>query len=253
MPKRVKNWRKFQVFHGRKPPWIKLYRDLLDDIEWHALDGDTAKTLVTLWLIASEYGGALPETKILSFRLRLPESTIEEHLSRLGHWILDGDSVPLSNGLRESVAEEIREETEQEPEADIPGKGKKEKPQNPRFAEFWKAYPRKTAKSDAEKAFRSLSPSDKTFAALMEGLEVFCESDDWCKEDGKFIPYPATWLRARRWEDFEDEDEEDDPDGESLLGRTAEAVPGKIRGPIRGVLDPLPEFPAQAMQEGASA
>ena len=26
-------------------------------------------------------------------------------------------------------------------------------------------------------------------------------SDDWTKENGKFIPYPATWLNGQRWLD----------------------------------------------------
>ena len=28
---RIKNWKKFQHFRDRKPPWIKLYRDLLGE------------------------------------------------------------------------------------------------------------------------------------------------------------------------------------------------------------------------------
>jgi hypothetical protein len=30
---RIKNWAQFQHFKDRKPPWVKLYRDLLDDME----------------------------------------------------------------------------------------------------------------------------------------------------------------------------------------------------------------------------
>lgn len=26
-------------------------------------------------------------------------------------------------------------------------------------------------------------------------------SEEWQREGGKFIPYPATWLRGGRWED----------------------------------------------------
>ena len=29
---RIKNWNRFQHFKDRKPPWIKLYRDILDDL-----------------------------------------------------------------------------------------------------------------------------------------------------------------------------------------------------------------------------
>jgi hypothetical protein len=31
MTYRVKDWTKFQHFKDRRPPWIKLYRDILDN------------------------------------------------------------------------------------------------------------------------------------------------------------------------------------------------------------------------------
>ena len=56
---RIKNWERFQHFKDRRPPWIKLYRELLDDPDWHDLAGDDAKFLVMLWLIASGDHGSL--------------------------------------------------------------------------------------------------------------------------------------------------------------------------------------------------
>jgi hypothetical protein len=87
---RIKNWKKFQHFKDRCPPWIKMYRDILDDPDWHALDGGSAKVLIGLWLIASEdetHSGKLPELRKLAFRLRIQESELEQHLANLGHWI----------------------------------------------------------------------------------------------------------------------------------------------------------------------
>ena len=77
---RIKNWEKFQHFKDRRPPWIKLYRDIMDDVEWHDLKGNHAKALIALWLIASENDGNLPEIRTLAFRLRCSESAIKEHL-----------------------------------------------------------------------------------------------------------------------------------------------------------------------------
>jgi hypothetical protein len=85
---RVKNWEKFQHFKDRRPPWIKLYRDLLDDVEWHELSGDDSKTLVMIWLIASEGLGELPDKKSLSFRLRMTTKQLEAALNRLSHWLI---------------------------------------------------------------------------------------------------------------------------------------------------------------------
>ena len=80
---KIKHWAKFQHFKDRKPPWIKLYRDILDDPDWHDLDGDTAKILVSMWLIASEddeQQGGLPDIRRLAFRLRITESKLKQSL-----------------------------------------------------------------------------------------------------------------------------------------------------------------------------
>ena len=88
---KVKDWDRFQHFKDRKPLWIKLYRDLLNDIQWHELSGDDAKTLVMLWLISSENDGELPSIKELAFRFRMQEKPIKTTISRLSHWLIQDD------------------------------------------------------------------------------------------------------------------------------------------------------------------
>ena len=87
MKNRIKNWNKFQHFSNRKPIWIKLYRDLLENPEWFDLDGDTAKILIGLWLIASENEGFLPDIKTLSFRLRTTQAKAEQALTKLENFL----------------------------------------------------------------------------------------------------------------------------------------------------------------------
>jgi len=87
MKNRIKNWNKFQHFSNRKPIWIKLYRDLLENPEWFDLDGDTAKILIGLWLIASENEGFLPDLKTLSFRLRTTQAKAEQALTKLENFL----------------------------------------------------------------------------------------------------------------------------------------------------------------------
>ena len=69
------------------------------------------------------------------------------------------------------------------------------------FDEFWSAYPRKVAKPEALKAWIKIKPDAETLAAIMAGLAAAKQSRDWTKDDGQFIPHPATWLNQRRWED----------------------------------------------------
>lgn len=68
------------------------------------------------------------------------------------------------------------------------------------FSEFWKHYPNKKGKAQAEKSFNRLSSNDKQLA--IDDTFARAKSDpDWIKDDGKYIPMPATYLNGRRFED----------------------------------------------------
>lgn len=66
---------------------------------------------------------------------------------------------------------------------------------DPRFEAFWKAYPRKTGKEAARKAW--------AFAmgvTTPERVEAAVRAYKW-PEDPRFIPHPSTWLNQGRWDD----------------------------------------------------
>jgi len=69
------------------------------------------------------------------------------------------------------------------------------------FQKFWKAYPKKKSKGDAEKAFKAIKPDEQLLATMIATIERAKTSEQWQKDNGQFIPYPATWLRAKGWED----------------------------------------------------
>jgi hypothetical protein len=110
---RVKNWHRFQHFKDRRPPWIKLYRDILDDPDWHDLDSEASKALVMLWLIASEDDGRLPDTKKIAFRLRISEQKTKSLIGKLSHW-LEQDDISAISDRHQSDAPETETETETE-------------------------------------------------------------------------------------------------------------------------------------------
>jgi len=116
---RIKHWNKFQHFKDRKPPWVKLYRDLLDDLDWHELDAQASKVLVMLWLIASEDEGRIPPTKTLAFRLRMTEKQTNDCLNKLSHWLEQDDINTISERYQDDSLETEREtEKEKEKEAE---------------------------------------------------------------------------------------------------------------------------------------
>jgi len=70
-----------------------------------------------------------------------------------------------------------------------------------RFESFWSSYPKKKAKGDAEKAFNKIKPDDVLLKTMLDAIDAQSRSPDWKKDGGQFIPYPATWLNQKRWED----------------------------------------------------
>lgn len=77
----------------------------------------------------------------------------------------------------------------------------KERPQNVEgFDEFWSGYPKKTAKEEARKAW-SAGKCSESLTEILSAVSTLSESSGWLKDNGKFVPYAATFLRQRRWVD----------------------------------------------------
>jgi len=36
---------------------------------------------------------------------------------------------------------------------------------------------------------------------MLDAIEYTKKTEEWQKEKGQYIPYPASWLNARGWED----------------------------------------------------
>lgn len=79
------------------------------------------------------------------------------------------------------------------------------------FEFFWKAYPKKLDKGRVEKWFSKNKPSKELVDLMIKQIDRFKQTEQWKKEDGKYIPYPATWLNSKCWEDeFETEQEKEE-------------------------------------------
>lgn len=85
-----------------------------------------------------------------------------------------------------------------------PTPGAPEKPtQKPAdgFDDWWKQYPKKVKKLDAEKAYRAALKRGVTPKELLDGLQRQKAAWEAKGTEPQYIPYPATWLRAGSWED----------------------------------------------------
>lgn len=76
-------------------------------------------------------------------------------------------------------------------------------PQGDLFERFWAAYPKKKSKGQARRAWDKLKPGSTMVDQMLLAIERAKQSEDWQKDGGQYIPYPATWLNAEGWEDEE--------------------------------------------------
>lgn len=68
-----------------------------------------------------------------------------------------------------------------------------------RFERFYAAYPRKTDRKDAEKAFVRISPSEDLLAEMLAAIERGKAAGLFA--DRKYVKHPATWLNKGSWMD----------------------------------------------------
>jgi len=190
---RIKNWSKHQHFKDRTPPWIKLYREILDDPDWHDLDGDDAKLLIGLWLIASEdetHQGTLPDLRKLAFRLRMKESQLNQQLTKLSHWLIRDDINVISDGCPVVSPETETEKRQSAKYVD----------QENQFSEFWELYGKKTGKVNARRNWDKLNPDKQLFDEIISGLRMYLRSS---KVLSGYQKDPERWIKERLWEDYE--------------------------------------------------
>ncbi len=67
------------------------------------------------------------------------------------------------------------------------------------FERFYKMYPRKLKRKNAESAFKKIPAKD--LEAVFEGVTRYIKYWTLNAVEKDFIPYPATWLNAKQWND----------------------------------------------------
>jgi len=199
---KVKNWEHFQHFKDRRPPWIKLYREVLEQRDIALLSDRNFRVLVGLWLLASEdreMDGSLPPVEDIAFRLRISKADTIKALDGLSDFLIC-DDINMISGRYQDDAPETETETEKKTEKETDALSFNKCSTSVDFDMFWKAYPRKVAKKDAARAFakaKDRPPIDD----LIAEVELQCKSEEWRKDGGRYIPHPATWLNRGGWED----------------------------------------------------
>jgi len=213
--------------------WIKLHRCLLDDPVWKQATHPQRSVLIVPLLLANHaenkwtWNGkkysCVPGQFITSIRGLADRADVTvkatrcamERLRKLDFWALETAQEGTKITIRNWDKYQSRDDTEGHSEGQGRGTGgahnkndknekntslRKSAGENIKFAEFWKSYPRKKSKVDGQKVWKQVK-GDSIFDEIMAGLQQAITSPDWLKEEGKYIPYPATWLRAGGWMD----------------------------------------------------
>lgn len=69
------------------------------------------------------------------------------------------------------------------------------------FMKFWSAYPKKSAPNEAYTVWQSVSPDKELAEKITSAVKRQSQCSQWNEDNGRYIPYPAKWLKARRWEE----------------------------------------------------
>jgi hypothetical protein len=80
------------------------------------------------------------------------------------------------------------------------------------FDRFWKAYPKKQKRLDAQKAWKKLKPDAGLAEQIISDVRRRSQTRDWLKDERKYVPLPTSYLNGRRWEDELPEPKRGDPD-----------------------------------------
>ena len=184
-----KNWDNFQHYKHRSPPWIKLHKNLLDDMAFQRLPVASKAIAPMLWLLASEsHDGVIHRTpEEIAFRLRMTEKEVISSIKPLidnGFFI--EDSNVLANCLQDATTEKRQRQrqsrVETEKEAETPS-GVTESV----FKDYLEVRKTKKAKW-SETALKGLvKEAEKAGLSLQEAMELCC-SRGW-------VGFKAEWVK----------------------------------------------------------
>ena len=186
---KIKNWEKFNLYSPKNPryqkrmTWFKFYgTDYINNIEIHKLNFEQKAILVELWCLGSESDGILPDNFEISFRLHYPSDFIEKIVGELHArgWLEDYQQ---SASIEKRREEKIREDIVLD-----------------KFNEFWEVWPkgnRKVNRVGCLKLWQS-QKLEEIGDKIINHVKIMSDTD-WKKDNGQWIPMPATYLRQERF------------------------------------------------------
>jgi hypothetical protein len=180
-----KNWDNFQHYKHRSPPWIKLHKNLLDDMAFQRLPIASKAIAPMLWLLASEsHDGVIHKSpEEIAFRLRMTEKEVISSIKPLidnGFFI--EDSNVLAKRLQDATTEKRQSRVETEKETETPD-GVTESV----FKDYLEVRKTKKAKWSDTALKGLVKEAEKAGLSLQEAMELCC-ARGW-------VGFKAEWVK----------------------------------------------------------
>ena len=179
--------------------WIENTQDLSAEEKGHLIDA------VILYASGSDEWIDQLKTSGEKIAFRFMRGQIDRNAAISQARVKAGSNKKKQTETNENKTEQTEtnspKEKEKEKEKDNNNKKQKTNTCSPLFENFWKAYPKHINRKAAEKAFEKLKPDDDLVQTMLDAIEKQKQTSQWQESGGQFIPYPASWINGRRWED----------------------------------------------------
>jgi len=193
---KIKNWKKHQHYKNRNPPWIKIHRGILEDLDVMMLDLASRGLLFQLWILASESEGLVPfDENLICFRLRLKKINLKPLIdSGLIQMVADDASTAQADdnicSPERETETELEGEKEVETEIDIVVRF----PTHSEVLSWWKSVSKNSGCSD----IRNITDARWRKLKLRCGEGMWDAKDDILVETAK-----SAFLKSGGWFGFD--------------------------------------------------
>lgn len=115
---RVKNLDKYQHYRDRRPPWIKLHAETLEDYEFSCLQDASKLHLILIWLLASRHNNSLPwDSQWLAREMHATDSINLDILHNAGFI----EEIQQSNEMEQDASKTLAPHKQNAPRARVRG------------------------------------------------------------------------------------------------------------------------------------
>ena len=218
----VKNWKQFQHYTDRNPPWIKLHNQLLDDYEFECLPDASKAHLLCIWMLASRTNNKIPaDARWISKKIGasgdvdiqiLLNSGFIELIQQDKECLRNASKVLLTDDSKALVSEEERrgENKDMRICANVEVKdSSKESDILESFDYWWSIYPKKQDKKRSFKKWQMITKklNSEELAAITNKIaaDIECRVDSLASGSDEFLGFnnmhASTYLNNERWND----------------------------------------------------